>query len=115
MQLYSLTPQPESAPVAGTAPTATPAAEEVVESKEVVVTDVVEEPEEEQPREAEPPETADQPSGGGCSAPRSGGTVAMDLSAVFLAVGLAGLGVRRRLRTPLTPPQVALDRGAARP
>ena len=100
LQLYSLTPQPESAPVAGTAPTATPAAEEVVESKEVVavVTDVEEEPEEEQPKEAEPSETADEPSGGGCSAPRSGGTVAMDLSAVFLAVGLAGLGVRRRLR-----------------
>lgn len=96
--LYSLTPQARSAPIVGSAPTPTPEAEEIVtEPIEVVVlaTDVSKEPKEaeEQPKEAE-----EEPSGGGCNAPRSNGPRAMDLSAVFLAVGLAGLGARRRLR-----------------
>jgi hypothetical protein len=96
---YSLTPQAQSAPIAGTAPTTTPEAEEIItEPSEVVAlaTDAEQEPKEaeEQPVKAE----EEPPSGGGCSAPRSGGPTAMDLSAVFLAVGLVGLGARRRLR-----------------
>ena len=95
--LYSLTPQAQSAPIVGTAATPTPEAEEIVtEPIEVVVvaTDVEKEPRE---AEKEPKKTEEEPSGGGCNAPRSGGARAMDLSAVFLAVGLAGLGARRRL------------------
>ncbi len=95
---YSLTPQAQSAPVVGTAPTATPEADDIVtEPSEVVAlaTDVEKEPSE---AEEEPKKAEEEPGGGGCSAPRSGGPRTMDLSAVFLAVGLVGLGARRRLR-----------------
>ena len=112
---YSLTPQPESSTVGSSTGDPTPSAAEAeadapaadaepgfvpkpVSESDPLKTDAEEAPTG-VPEPAPAAEDTDTGGGGGaCSAPSPGGTRAMDLSSVALLVGLAGLGVRRRLR-----------------
>ncbi len=70
------------------------------EQEAVADAGVAEEPTEEpEPVSADTSDTTPEeaPGGGGCNGGPAGARSMMDLSAVALAVGLAGLGLRRRL------------------
>ena len=91
---YSLTPQPQATgieakgatptPSPGPSPThtATPEAVAVVTGPEATAT----------------PEPAEVAPSAGCGAPLEGGPGAVDMSSFALLAGLAGLGLRRRLK-----------------
>ena len=87
--LYSLTPQPESATIAASSDTPPP--------EEPAAADTPTSAASATPAPAPDPTPVAEEGGGACSAPRHGGARAVDVSFLGLLVGLAGLGLRRRL------------------
>ena len=87
--VYSLTPQPESATISTSADTPPP--------EEPVETDTPTSAATATAAPAPDPTPAAEEGGRACSAPLHGGARAVDVSFLGLLVGLAGLGLRRRL------------------
>jgi hypothetical protein len=94
--LYSLTPQPRAETVGATSdgPTPSPVPEPTATPVPALA---AAQPQPEATALPPGPEEKPVASGGGCNPPAPGAPPAQDLSAVGLLLGLAGLGVRRRM------------------
>ena len=102
IQMFSLTPRPETSDVDEPGTTKAAEAEQVdvsTESEAVAEAVMTDEPTAE-PEAAAAGETdgsEESTGGGGCNAPANGANGMMDLSAVAFAVGMVGLALRRRI------------------
>ena len=94
---YSLTPQPLSSTVSGNISTPTPEAQEAVEPTPAAVAMAVTPATEPETPTVSPQVDGVEPGGAACGLPQQGAR-GIDLAAVTLLVGLAGLGLRSRFR-----------------